>query len=175
VTVCVAGAGGLAGLASYPGIDSGLRRLHVAVNAKWVSMLPVAPGGDGWLEALESPFRSALRRGCGWRLPPLNLAAPTPLVNIGPAPATAGRRMPPSKRPMRAGRRLDKALVRKVADASDASSIADALTQPLEPTDGGRETGITLASPPGWRHPISSSPAGRRGAHRVDDDRTARF
>jgi hypothetical protein len=27
------------------------------------------------------------------------------------------------------------------------SRIADALTQPLEPTDGGRETGITLAFP----------------------------
>jgi hypothetical protein len=33
----------------------------VAVNPAWATVLPVAADGDGWVEAVERPFRSALR------------------------------------------------------------------------------------------------------------------
>jgi len=32
----------------------------VAVNPAWATVLPVAADGDGWIEAVERPFRSAL-------------------------------------------------------------------------------------------------------------------
>jgi hypothetical protein len=98
-TVCVARQAAWLGWLPIPALILASYGSTVAVNGKWVSMLPVASGGDGWLEPVESPFRSALRA----RLR-LAVAAAAPGISI-----SAGLAMAVIQRIFEAGLALESA------------------------------------------------------------------
>jgi hypothetical protein len=135
-----------------------------------VHLLDVAVRGESAVLALRWQAT-----GPGGRLlPTLDAAlALTPAGEHATRLSLAGAYRPPLGA---VGAGLDKAIVHKVAQATVRSllaRVADTLTRPQGPASAVPETGM---APPATRLPApeSPSPAARRGANRVDGDRTAR-